>query len=76
MLLYHTTICVAKVLPFAGGGAGTHAEGGVKTGRQADPHYKRSEREQQPSSPSATAGPSGERVSLRSAAGFFVLVGM
>ena len=46
-----------------GGGAGQHAEEGVKTGRQADPDYKRPQpqQQQQPSSPSATtAGFAGE----------------
>lgn len=44
----------------AGGGAGAHAEEGVKTGRQADPAYRRPQPEAQPSSPSATAGFAGE----------------
>ena len=43
-----------------------HAEGGVKTGRQADPSYKRPEAEQQQPEqrssepPAASAGFSGE----------------
>ena len=41
--------------PFTGAGAGQYAEGGVRTGRQADPGYKRPQPEQQPSSPSGSA---------------------
>ena len=45
-----------------GGGAGAHAEEGVKTGRQADPDYKRtgSDAAQGSKPPAPTAGFAGE----------------
>ena len=53
----------------SGAGAEQHAEGGIRTGRQADPGYKRPQQEQQPSPPPAsTAGFAGALASAAACA--------